>query len=260
MIALSISLSAQPGFTDVVPPEENDHFAYSRLASLKSGLQQHKLLDQPHGYLIAYDMGNNNVKKIGVLISGRGSNMVALANAVRAGRLGEAEIALVISNVATAAGLAQAQEYDIPTVVLDHRGKTREEHDRAMAAMLRQHEVDLICLAGYMRLLSPWFIREFPNRILNIHPSLLPAFTGLDAQLQAVEYGVKFSGCTVHFVDEELDHGAIIKQAVVPVFRDDDEHTLAARILAEEHKIYAEAVRLVLSGKFRIEGRRVVNC
>jgi phosphoribosylglycinamide formyltransferase 1 len=202
-------------------------------------------------------MIENNVKKIGVLISGRGSNLVALAEAVQAGLIAGAEIALVISNIAAAAGLRSAQERGIPTLVLDHRGQTREAHDRDMAAALRQHKVDLICLAGYMRLLSPWFIREFPQRILNIHPSLLPAFPGLNAQQQAVEYGVKFSGCTVHFVDEELDHGAIIKQAVVPVFSQDDEHTLAERILAEEHKIYAAAVNLVLSEKFRIEGRRV---
>lgn len=199
------------------------------------------------------------MKKLGILISGRGSNMVALAEAVQEGRIPAAELALVISNVETAAGLAKAQERGIATVVLDHRGKTREEHDRAMAAELHKHEIDLICLAGYMRLLSPWFIREFPQRILNIHPSLLPAFTGLDAQRQAVEYGVKFSGCTVHFVDEELDHGAIIQQAVVPVLSGDDEHKLATRILAEEHKIYAEAVAQVLRGKFRIEERRVIE-
>lgn len=183
--------------------------------------------------------------------------MVALADAMRDGRVPDAQIALVVSNVETAGGLAKAQERGLPTVVLNHRGKTREEHDRAMAAELRQHEVDLICLAGYMRLLSPWFIREFPQRILNIHPSLLPSFPGLDAQKQAFAYGVKFSGCTVHFVDEELDHGAIIQQSIVPVLPNDDDHTLAARILTEEHKSYAEAVRLVLSGKFRIEGRRV---
>lgn len=199
------------------------------------------------------------MKKIGILISGRGSNMVALADVVRAGRIPEAEVALVISNVATAAGLTKAQARGIPTVVLDHRGKTREEHDRAMAAALHEHGVELICLAGYMRLLSPWFIREFPQRILNIHPSLLPAFTGLNAQAQALEYGVKFSGCTVHFVDEELDHGAIIRQTVVPVLATDDEQTLAARILVEEHKIYAEAVRVVLSGKFSVAERRVIE-
>lgn len=199
------------------------------------------------------------MKKLGILISGRGSNMLALADAVRDGRIPEAEIGLVISNVETAGGLVIAQERGIPTVVLDHRGKTREAHDRAMAAELRQHEIDLICLAGYLRLLSPWFIREFPQRILNIHPSLLPAFTGLNAQKQAVDYGVKFSGCTVHFVDEELDHGAIIKQAVVLVFPQDHEHSLSTRILAEEHRIYAEAVSLVLSGRYQIDGRRVIE-
>ena len=196
-------------------------------------------------------------KKIGILISGRGSNMVALAEAVRAGKIPAAEIALVISNVETAGGLAKAQAYGIATVVLDHRGKSREEHDRAMAAALHKAGVDLICLAGYMRLLSPWFIREFSPRILNIHPSLLPAFPGLDAQQQAFEYGVKFSGCTVHFVDEELDHGAIIKQAVVPILTDDTVETLSEKILAAEHKIYAEAVNLVLANTFRIEGRKV---
>ena len=196
-------------------------------------------------------------KKIGILISGRGSNMVALAKAVRARKIPAAEIALVISNVETAGGLAKAQAYGIATVVLDHRGKSREEHDRAMAAALHKAGVDLICLAGYMRLLSPWFIREFSPRILNIHPSLLPAFPGLDAQQQAFEYGVKFSGCTVHFVDEELDHGAIIKQAVVPILTDDTVETLSEKILAAEHKIYAEAVNLVLANTFRIEGRKV---
>ncbi len=199
------------------------------------------------------------MKKLGILISGRGSNMLALADAVQSGRIPEAEIALVISNVETADGLIRAQEWGIPTIVLDHRDKTREEHDRAMAAELRNYAVDLICLAGYMRLLSPWFIQEFPQRILNIHPSLLPAFTGLNAQKQAVDYGVKFSGCTVHFVDEELDHGAIIQQAIVPILPQDDEDSLAARILAEEHRIYAEAVSFVLSGKYKIDGRRITE-
>ncbi len=197
------------------------------------------------------------MKKIGVLISGRGSNMLALADAINEGRIAEAEIAVVISNTAEAGGLAKAQERGIATAVLDHRGKKREEHDRAMAAELRKYDVDLVCLAGYMRLLSPWFIREFPNRILNIHPSLLPAFPGLEAQRQAVEYGVKITGCTVHFVDEELDHGAIIKQAVVPVLSGDDDHSLAQRILVEEHKIYAEAVNMVLRGAFKIDGRKI---
>jgi phosphoribosylglycinamide formyltransferase-1 len=199
------------------------------------------------------------MKKIGILISGRGSNMLALILAVIDGRIPDAEVAIVISNIADAPGLEKAREYGVDTVTLDHRGKSREEHDRAMAAELRAREVDLVCLAGYMRLLSPWFTREFEGRILNIHPSLLPAFPGLGAQRQAIEYGVKFSGCTVHLVDEELDHGPIIKQAVVPVLPGDTEDTLSARILAEEHRIYPEAVALMLSDKFGIEGRRVIS-
>jgi len=198
------------------------------------------------------------MKRLGILISGRGSNMLALSDAVRDGRIPNAEIALVISNIETAAGLEKARERGIETVVLKHRGRTREEHDRAMAAELKRRQVDLICLAGYMRLLSPWFIREFEHRILNIHPSLLPAFPGLDAQHQALEYGVKFTGCTVHFVDEDLDHGPIIRQTVVPVLPGDTVETLSARILAQEHKTYAEAVALVLNGQCRIEGRRVI--
>ncbi|MFN0085005.1 MAG: phosphoribosylglycinamide formyltransferase [Blastocatellia bacterium] len=197
------------------------------------------------------------MKRIGILISGRGSNMEALAEAVHAERVPGAEIAVVISNVASAGGLKRARERGIDTVTLDHRGRTREEHDRAMAAALRAREVDLICLAGYMRLLSPWFTREFPNRILNVHPSLLPAFPGLDAQRQAIEYGVKFSGCTVHLVDEDLDHGPILAQAAVPVLPDDTEASLSARILAEEHRIYAEAVAAMVRGDFIIEGRRI---
>jgi len=199
------------------------------------------------------------MKRIGILISGRGSNMLALIRAVADERIPGAEVAIVISNVANAPGLEKARELGVETVTLDHRGKTREEHDRAMAAELRARKVDLVCLAGYMRLLSSWFTREFENRILNIHPSLLPAFSGLDAQRQAIDYGVKFSGCTVHLVDEELDHGPIIKQAVVPVLPDDTEETLSARILIEEHRIYAEAVNLMLSGQLRIEGRRVIS-
>lgn len=198
------------------------------------------------------------MKKIGILISGRGSNMLALIRAVADGRIPGAEVAIVISNIPDAAGLERAREHGVEAVTLDHRGKTREEHDRAMAAALRAREVDLVCMAGYMRLLSPWFTREFERRILNIHPSLLPAFPGLNAQRQAIEYGVKFSGCTVHIVDEELDHGPIIKQAAVPVFPDDTEETLSARILAEEHRIYPEAVAFALNGRFRIEGRRVM--
>jgi phosphoribosylglycinamide formyltransferase 1 len=199
------------------------------------------------------------IKKIGILISGRGSNMLALIRAVNDGRIPGAEVAIVISNIPKASGLDMAREHGVETVTLDHRGKTREEHDRAMAAELRAREVDLVCLAGYMRLLSPWFTREFERRILNIHPSLLPTFPGLNAQRQAIEYGVKFSGCTVHMVDEELDHGPIIKQAAVPVLPGDTEETLSARILTEEHRIYPEAVALALSGRFRIEGRRVVE-
>ncbi|HZS06396.1 MAG TPA: phosphoribosylglycinamide formyltransferase [Blastocatellia bacterium] len=199
------------------------------------------------------------MKRIGILISGRGSNMVALADAAGAGRIPDAEIALVISNTETAGGLARARERGIPTVVLDHRGKKREEHDRAMAEALGRAGVDLVCLAGYMRLLSPCFIREFPMRILNIHPSLLPAFPGLNAQRQALDYGVRLSGCTVHFVDEELDHGAIIRQSAVPVLAEDTEETLSARILAEEHRIYPEAAALILSGQFKVEGRRIIE-
>lgn len=185
--------------------------------------------------------------------------MSAIAEAVRDGRIPDAEVGLVISNVETAGGLLRAQEMGIPTFFHNHRGCTREEHDRAMAAELRRCEIDLICLAGYMRLLSPWFIREFPQRILNIHPSLLPAFTGLDAQRQALDYGVKFTGCTVHLVDEELDHGPIVKQSVVPVLTGDTVETLSGRILAEEHNAYTEAVALILGGKFRIEGRCVIE-
>lgn len=185
--------------------------------------------------------------------------MLALIRAVADGRIPGAEVAIVISNVPDAAGLEKAREHGVEAVTLDHRGKTREEHDRTMAAELRAREVDLVCLAGYMRLLSPWFAREFEGRILNIHPSLLPAFPGLNAQRQAIEYGVKFSGCTVHLVDEELDHGPIVKQAAVPVLPGDTEETLSAKILVEEHRIYAEAVALTLSGRFRIEGRRVID-
>ncbi len=185
--------------------------------------------------------------------------MLALADAVKHGRIPDAEIALVVSNIADAGGLEKARELGIPTFVHSHKGCSREEHDRAMAAELHKAQVDLICLAGYMRLLSPWFIREFEHRILNIHPSLLPSFPGLDAQQQALDYGVKFTGCTVHLVDEELDHGPIVKQSVVPVLPGDTVEMLSARILAEEHKTYAEAVALILSGKFQIEGRRIAE-
>jgi phosphoribosylglycinamide formyltransferase 1 len=186
------------------------------------------------------------MKKIGVLISGRGSNMLSLAEAARDGRIPETRIALVISNVPEAPGLQKAADLGLETLTLNHKGKSREEHDRAMAAELNARNVDLICLAGYMRLLSPWFTREFPNRILNIHPSLLPAFPGLDAQRQALEYQVKYSGCTVHLVDELLDHGPVVEQAVVPVLPDDTVESLSSRILVEEHRIYPLAVAKVL--------------
>jgi phosphoribosylglycinamide formyltransferase-1 len=199
------------------------------------------------------------MKRIGILLSGRGSNFEALADSVAAGRIPDAEIVLVVSNREGAAGVEKARARGIQTQVIPSKGLQREEHDRLVVAALQEKGVDLVCLAGYMRLLSPLFIRAFPNRILNIHPSLLPAFPGLEAQKQALEHGVKFSGCTVHFVDENLDAGPIIAQAVVPVEDNDTVESLSARILAEEHRIYTEAVRLVLSGKFRIEGRRVLR-
>jgi phosphoribosylglycinamide formyltransferase-1 len=198
-------------------------------------------------------------KRIGVLLSGRGSNFEALAESAAAGRIPNAEIAIVISNREGAPGIAKAQARRIETRVIPSKGMQREEYDRLVAAALEEKRVDLVCLAGFMRLLSPYFIEKFRCRILNIHPSLLPAFPGLEAQRQALEHGVKFSGCTVHFVDENLDAGPIIVQAVVPVRDDDTPETLAERILAEEHRIYSEAVRIVLEGRFRIEGRRVIR-
>lgn len=197
------------------------------------------------------------MKRIGILISGRGSNMIALADAVADGRIPDAEVAVVISNVEDAPGLEAARLRGIETFHHSHRGCTREEHDRAMAAELKRRNVDLVCLAGYMRLLSPWFTREFEGRILNIHPSLLPAFPGLDAQQQALDYGVKFTGCTVHLVDEKLDHGPIVRQAVVPVLDDDTAESLSKRILTEEHRIYSEAVQFILNGNYKIDGRRI---
>ena len=186
--------------------------------------------------------------RIGILISGRGSNMLALADAVDEGRIPNAEIALVVSDHANAAGLERATERGLRTIVIERAGRSREEHDRAIVAALQEHGVELVCLAGYMRLLSKYFIEAYRNRILNIHPSLLPAFPGLDAQRQALEHGVKWTGCTVHFVDETLDGGPIIVQHVVPIEANDTDETLAARILIEEHKAYAEAVTLVLRG------------
>ncbi|PYS46954.1 MAG: phosphoribosylglycinamide formyltransferase [Acidobacteria bacterium] len=195
--------------------------------------------------------------RIGILISGRGSNMLALADAIREGRIPGAELAVVISDHAHAPGLSRAMERGVATLSIERKGRTRREHEREIIAALQDHRVDLVCLAGYMRLLSPCFIEAFRLSILNIHPSLLPAFPGLDAQRQAIEHGVKFSGCTVHFVDETLDGGLIITQRVVPVLDDDTPDTLSARILSEEHKAYAEAVALIASGHYEIEGRRV---
>jgi len=198
-------------------------------------------------------------KRIGVLLSGRGSNFEALAESVAAGRIPNAEIAVVISNREGAPGIERARARGIETRVIPSKGLEREAYDRQVVAALRVKQVDLVCLAGFMRLLSPYFVAAFPNRILNIHPSLLPAFPGLEAQRQVLEYGVKWSGCTVHIVDENLDAGPIVTQAVVPVLDDDTLETLADRILKEEHRIYSEAVRLVLEGRFRIEGRRVIQ-
>jgi phosphoribosylglycinamide formyltransferase-1 len=197
-------------------------------------------------------------RRIGVLLSGRGSNFEALADSVSAGRIPNAEIAIVISNKPDAAGLERAKVRGIPARAIASRGLEREVYDRQVVAVLHEYKVELICLAGYMRLLSPYFVAAFPQRILNIHPSLLPSFPGLESQKQALEYGVKFAGCTVHFVDENLDAGPIILQAVVPVLDGDDEHTLSERILKEEHRIYSEAVKIILEGNYRIEGRRVL--
>jgi phosphoribosylglycinamide formyltransferase-1 len=197
-------------------------------------------------------------KNIGVLLSGRGSNFEALADSIAAGQIPDARIALVISNREDAPGLERAAARNIPARVIPSKGLEREVYDRQVIAALREARVDLVCLAGFMRLLSPCFVREFSGRILNIHPSLLPAFPGLEAQRQALEYGVKFTGCTVHFVDENLDAGPIVKQAIVPIESGDTPESLAARVLLEEHRIYTEAVRLVLSGRYRIEGRRVI--
>lgn len=198
-------------------------------------------------------------KRIGVLLSGRGSNFVALAESVAAGRIPNAEIAIVVSNREGAPGIDKAKERGITTRVIPSKGLEREAYDRQVAVVLNEHKVDLICLAGYMRLLSPYFVASFSNRILNIHPSLLPSFPGLESQRQALEYGVKFAGCTVHFVDENLDAGPIVLQAAVPVHDEDTEATLSERILAEEHRIYSEAVKIVLEGKYKIAGRRVVQ-
>jgi phosphoribosylglycinamide formyltransferase-1 len=198
------------------------------------------------------------MKNLGILLSGRGSNFEAIADSVAAGRIG-AQIAVVISNRAEAPGIDSARRRGLDARVIPSKGKAREQHDSEVVAALQEKKVDLVCLAGYMRLLSPWFVRQFPNRILNIHPSLLPAFPGLEAQKQALEYGAKVSGCTVHFVDEQLDHGAIILQKAVTVLDDDDEHTLAARILEQEHIAYTEAINVVMGGEYEVMGRRLVQ-
>ncbi len=196
--------------------------------------------------------------RIGVLLSGRGSNFEALADSIAAGRIPGAEIVLVVSNREDAPGLARAAARGIPARAIPSKGLPREAYDRLVVAEMQREGVELVCLAGFMRLLSPYFVASFPQRILNIHPSLLPSFPGLEAARQALEYGVKFSGCTVHLVDENLDAGPILAQAIVAVRDADTDETLSARILAEEHRIYTEAVRLILSGKYRIEGRRVI--
>ncbi len=197
--------------------------------------------------------------RLGILISGRGSNFEAIANSIETGGL-NAEIAVIIANRAEARGLELARQRGLNAVAIPSKGLDREVYDRMLLAELDKHSVDLVCLAGFMRLLSASFIRRFPNRILNIHPSLLPSFPGLDAQHQALTHGVKITGCTVHFVDEELDAGPIVIQAAVPVFDEDTTETLSARILDEEHRIYPVAIRLVAAGSYRIEGRRVVFC
>ena len=198
-------------------------------------------------------------KRIAILISGRGSNMIALADAIGSGSIPHAEIAIVLSDKSTAGGLQLARDRGLETAVIERRGRSREEHELEIIAVLQAHQIDLVCLAGYMRLLSPCFIAEFRGRILNIHPSLLPSFPGLDVQRQALTHGVKISGCTVHFVDDTLDGGPIIAQRTVPVLDEDTEETLAARILEQEHKLYPEALRTVIDANYEIQGRRVIR-
>jgi phosphoribosylglycinamide formyltransferase 1 len=197
--------------------------------------------------------------RLGILLSGRGSNFRAIAESIRAGRLKGVEIAVVVSNVAEAGGLRAALDLGLPTAVLASKGRKRAEHDADVIACLRAHRIDIVCLAGYMRLLSPEFVAAFPNRILNIHPSLLPAFPGLESQEQAFAYGVTIAGCTVHFVDEHLDHGVIVVQRAIPVLETDDAHSLAERILSEEHIAYTEAIARVAGGEYEIRGRRFVK-
>ena len=198
-------------------------------------------------------------KRIGVLLSGRGSNFEALADSIVTGRIPNAEISVVISNRPDAPGIERAKARNINAKVIPSKGLERETYDRQVVALLQESKVDLVCLAGYMRLLSPFFVAAFPNRILNIHPSLLPSFPGLESQKQALDYGAKFAGCTVHFVDENLDAGPIILQAAVPIEDQDTEASLSEKILREEHRIYTEAVRLVLAGNYKISGRRVTR-
>jgi len=197
------------------------------------------------------------VHNLGILLSGRGSNFIAIADSIAAGRIPNARIAVVISNQPDAPAIETAKQRGLTVLVIPSKGLPREEHDRAVVAALNEHAAEWVCLAGYMRLLSPWFVQQFPQRILNIHPSLLPAFPGLDAQKQAFEYGVRVSGCTVHLVDEQLDHGAIVLQKAVPVLDSDDDHSLAARILEQEHIAYSEALNIVLKGGYEIVGRRL---
>jgi len=197
--------------------------------------------------------------RLGILLSGRGSNFLAIATAIHEQRLLGAEIAVVLSNLEDAPGLEAARELNLPAFAIPSAGRKRAEHDAEMIARLHQHKVDLVCLAGYMRIISPVFVEAFPNRILNVHPSLLPAFPGLDAQDQALKYGAKVAGCTVHFVDEAVDHGVIILQKTVPVQDDDTEATLSARILEQEHRAYPEAIAAVLSEEYAIEDRRFVR-
>src|SRR5262245_58173875 len=199
------------------------------------------------------------MKRIAILISGRGSNMVALSDSIRRGAIPNAEVALVVSDKADARGIDAARERELTTLVFERRGRKREEHENEIIKALCEHSIDLVCLAGYMRLLSPNFIAAFAGKILNIHPSLLPSFPGLDAQQQALAHGVKWTGCTVHFVDDTLDGGPIIAQRIVPVLDQDSVETLSARILEQEHQLYPEAVALVLQNKFALNGRRVVG-
>jgi len=196
---------------------------------------------------------------LGILLSGRGSNFIAIADSIDARRIPNARIAVVISNKPDAPGIETAKQRGLTALVIPSKGCPREEHDQAVVAALKEHSVEWVCLAGYMRLLSPWFVQQFPQRILNIHPSLLPAFPGLDAQKQAFDYGVRVSGCTVHLVDEQLDHGAIVLQKTVPVLDSDDDHSLAARILEQEHIAYSEALNILLGGRYTIVGRRLVR-